>query len=78
MANIRRLAQQKLHDKAYRAPQAIIGSMTPQERRRSEIIKEPAQADRAGQRYVGGRSNGLLKQFVQMRKMLKAMGERNG
>ena len=36
--------------------------------------RQPPEADRQGERHVGRRVNRLLKQFVQMKKMLKQLG----
>ncbi len=75
MGNIKQLAQQKPDDKQIGRIEAIISSMTPHERRRSDLIngsrrKRIARGSGSSVEEV----NRLLKQFVQMRKMLKVMG----
>ena len=52
--------------------EAIIRSMTPEERRNPEIINgSPAPADRQRQRHTTAEVNQLLKQFKEMQKMMK-------
>jgi signal recognition particle subunit SRP54 len=75
MGNLKQLAHQKPDDKQIERVEAIISSMTPAERRRSDIIngsrrKRIARGSGTSVEDV----NRLLKQFTQMRKMLKAMG----
>ena len=75
MGNIKQLAQQKPDDKQIGRIEAMINSMTPHERRRSDVIngsrrKRIARGSGTSVEVV----NRLLKQFVQMRKMLKVMG----
>jgi signal recognition particle subunit SRP54 len=75
MGNIKQLAQQKPDDKQIGRIEAIISSMTPQERRRSDIINGSRRKRIArGSGTSVEEVNRLLKQFVQMRKMLKVMG----
>jgi len=75
MGNIKQLAQQKPDDKQIGRIEAIISSMTPYERRRSDIINGSRRKRIArGSGTSVEEVNRLLKQFVQMRKMLKAMG----
>ncbi|MCM3881938.1 MAG: signal recognition particle protein [Vicinamibacterales bacterium] len=75
MGNLKQLAQNKPDDKAIDRVGAIIGSMTPDERRRSDIINGSRRKRIArGSGTSVEEVNRLLKQFVQMRKMLKAMG----
>jgi signal recognition particle subunit SRP54 len=75
MGNIKQLAQQKPDDAQIGRIEAIISSMTPQERRRSDIINGSRRKRIArGSGTSVEEVNRLLKQFVQMRKMLKAMG----
>jgi signal recognition particle subunit SRP54 len=75
MGNIKQLAQQKPDEKQIARVEAIIGSMTPQERRRSDIINGSRRKRIArGSGTSVEEVNRLLKQFVQMRKMLKVMG----
>ena len=75
MGNLKQLAQNKPDDKAIDRVGAIISSMTPDERRRSDIINGSRRKRIAkGSGTSVEEVNRLLKQFVQMRKMLKAMG----
>jgi signal recognition particle subunit SRP54 len=75
MGNLKQLAQNKPDDKAIDRVGAIIGSMTPDERRRSDIINGSRRKRIArGSGTSVEEVNRLLKQFVQMRRMLKAMG----
>jgi signal recognition particle subunit SRP54 len=75
MGNMKQLAQQKPDDKQLARIEAIISSMTPQERRRSDIINGSRRKRIArGSGTSVEEVNRLLKQFVQMRKMLKVMG----
>jgi signal recognition particle subunit SRP54 len=75
MGNLKQLANQKPDEKQIGRVEAIISSMTLDERRRSDIIngsrrKRIARGSGTSVEDV----NRLLKQFTQMRKMLKAMG----
>jgi signal recognition particle subunit SRP54 len=75
MGNLKQLAQNKPDDKQIGRVEAIISSMTGEERRSSHIIngsrrKRIARGSGTNVEEV----NRLLKQFAQMRKMLKAMG----
>jgi signal recognition particle subunit SRP54 len=75
MGNIKQLAQQKPDDKQIGRIEAIINSMTPHERRRSDVINGSRRKRIArGSGTSVEEVNRLLKQFVQMRKMLKMMG----
>ena len=75
MGNIKQLAQQKPDDKQVGRIEAIINSMTPHERRRSDVINGSRRKRIArGSGTTVEEVNRLLKQFVQMRKMLKMMG----
>jgi signal recognition particle subunit SRP54 len=75
MGNIKQLAQQKPDDKQIGRIEAIINSMTPDERRRSDIINGSRRKRIArGSGTSVEEVNRLLKQFVQMRKMLRVMG----
>ena len=75
MGNIKQLAQQKPDDKQIGRIEAIISSMTPHERRRSDVINGSRRKRIArGSGTSVEEVNRLLKQFVQMRKMLKVMG----
>jgi signal recognition particle subunit SRP54 len=75
MGNLKQLANQKPDEKQVGRIEAIINSMTPEERRSTHIINGSRRKRIA--RGSGTRVeevNRLLKQFAQMRKMLKAMG----
>jgi signal recognition particle subunit SRP54 len=75
MGNIKQLAQQQPDDKQIARVEAIINSMTPHERRRSDVINGSRRKRIAkGSGTSVEEVNKLLKQFVQMRKMLKVMG----
>jgi signal recognition particle subunit SRP54 len=75
MGNIKQLAQQKPDDAQIGRIEAMISSMTPHERRRSDIINGSRRKRIArGSGTSVEEVNRLLKQFVQMRKMLKVMG----
>ncbi len=75
MGNIKQLAQQKPDDKQIGRIEAMINSMTPHERRRSDVINGSRRKRIArGSGTSVEEVNKLLKQFVQMRKMLKVMG----
>jgi signal recognition particle subunit SRP54 len=75
MGNMKHLAQQKPDDKQIGRIEAMISSMTPQERRRSDLINGSRRKRIArGSGTSVEEVNRLLKQFVQMRKMLKVMG----
>jgi len=70
------MTDQNIDDRVLGHQQAIIQSMTPEERRRPKII----QASRKRRIASGsGRSvqevNRLLKQYVTMNKMMKKMGK---
>src|ERR1700737_2683487 len=75
MGNLKALAQNKPDEKQVSRIEAIIGSMTPDERRKQHIIdgsrrKRIAKGSGTSVEEV----NRLLKQFVQMQKMLKSLG----
>jgi signal recognition particle subunit SRP54 len=75
MSGLKQLAENKPDDKAIDRVGAIISSMTPDERRRSDIINGSRRKRIArGSGTSVEEVNRLLKQFTQMRKMLKAMG----
>ena len=68
-------ARQQVDDKQLLRVEAIINSMTPKERRNHQIINGQRRkriAKGSGTSVEEG--NRLLKQFIQMKKMLKAMG----
>jgi len=75
MGNIKALADNKPDEKQISRIEAIINSMTPEERRKQHIIngsrrKRIARGSGTSVEDV----NRLLKQFVQMQKMLKQLG----
>ncbi|HET7617727.1 MAG TPA: signal recognition particle protein [Vicinamibacterales bacterium] len=77
MGAIKELQQQKqqLDEKQIFRVEAIINSMTPKERRQHQIINGSRRKRIAkGSGTSVEEVNRLLKQFVQMKKMLKAMG----
>ena len=75
MGNMKQLAQQKPDDKQIGRIEGMINSMTPHERRRSDLINGSRRKRIArGSGTTVEEVNRLLKQFVQMRKMLKVMG----
>ena len=75
MGNLKALAENKPDEKQIGRIEAIINSMTPEERRKQHIIngsrrKRIAKGSGTSVEDV----NRLLKQFVQMQKMLKSLG----
>ena len=75
MGNLKALAENKPDEKQIARVEAIINSMTPEERRKQHIIngsrrKRIAKGSGTSVEDV----NRLLKQFVQMQKMLKSLG----
>jgi signal recognition particle subunit SRP54 len=77
MGNLREAMQQRgeMDESQLARIEAIINSMTPQERRRQEIVNGSRRKRIArGSGTSVEEVNRLLKQFVQMRKMLKAVG----
>jgi signal recognition particle subunit SRP54 len=75
MGNLKALAENKPDEKQISRIEAIISSMTPEERRKQHIIngsrrKRIAKGSGTSVEDV----NRLLKQFVQMQKMLKSLG----
>jgi signal recognition particle subunit SRP54 len=75
MGNLKALGENKPDDKQIARVEAIINSMTPEERRKQHIIngsrrKRIARGSGTSVEDV----NRLLKQFVQMQKMLKSLG----
>jgi signal recognition particle subunit SRP54 len=75
IGNLKGLTAQQPDEKALSRVEAIIGSMTPEERRKHHIIngsrrKRIARGSGTSVEDV----NRLLKQFVQMQKMLKSLG----
>ena len=77
MGNLKELAanREKVDDKQLGRVEAIINSMTPKERRNHQLISGSRRKRIAkGSGTSVEEINRLLKQFVQMKKMLKAMG----
>jgi len=75
MGNLKALAENKPDEKQMARVEAIIGSMTPEERRKQHIINGSRRKRIAkGSGTTVEEVNRLLKQFVQMQKMLKSLG----
>jgi signal recognition particle subunit SRP54 len=75
MGAIKGLADNKPDEKQISRVEAIIGSMTPEERRKQHIINGSRRKRIArGSGTSVEEVNRLLKQFVQMQKMLKSLG----
>src|SRR5437667_7211602 len=79
MGQLKALADQKPDEQQMARVEAIICSMTPDERRKQHIINGSRRKRIArGSGTTGEEVNRLLKQFVQMQKMLKQFGGRAG
>jgi signal recognition particle subunit SRP54 len=75
MGNLKALAENKPDENQMSRVEAIIGSMTPEERRKQHIINGSRRKRIArGSGTSVEEVNRLLKQFVQMQKMLKQLG----
>jgi len=75
MGNLKALSENKPDEKQLGRIEAIIGSMTPDERRKQHIINGSRRKRIAkGSGTSVEEVNRLLKQFVQMQKMLKQLG----
>jgi signal recognition particle subunit SRP54 len=75
MGNLKALAENKPDEKQVNRIEAIINSMTPEERRKQHIINGSRRKRIAkGSGTSVEEVNRLLKQFVQMQKMLKSLG----
>src|SRR4249919_170861 len=75
MGSVKALAENKPDDKQIGRIEAIINSMTPDERRKQHIINGSRKKRIAkGSGTTVEDVNRLLKQFVQMQKMLKSLG----
>ncbi|MEO8257078.1 MAG: signal recognition particle protein [Acidobacteriota bacterium] len=75
MGNVKALAENKPDEKQMGRVEAIIGSMTPEERRKQHLINGSRRKRIArGSGTSVEEVNRLLKQFVQMQKMLKSLG----
>jgi signal recognition particle subunit SRP54 len=79
LGNLKQLADQKPDENQLNRVEAIISSMTPAERRRHDLINGSRRKRIArGSGTSVEEVNRLLKQFVQMRKMLKQLGAMQG
>src|SRR4051794_33526265 len=79
LSNMKALAENKPDEKQISRVEAIIGSMTPEERRKQHIINGSRRKRIArGSGTSVEEVNRLLKQFVQMQKMLKQLGGMTG
>jgi signal recognition particle subunit SRP54 len=75
MGAIKEMQANKPDEKQLARIEAIIGSMTPEERRKQHIINGSRRKRIArGSGTTIEEVNRLLKQFVQMQKMLKQLG----
>ena len=79
MGNLKQLAENKPDEKQLNRVEAIISSMTSEERRRHDLINGSRRKRIAkGSGTSVEEVNRLLKQFVQMKKMLKQLGALSG
>jgi signal recognition particle subunit SRP54 len=79
MGNLKALADQKPDEKQLSFVEAIISSMTPEERRKHHIINGSRRKRIAmGSGTSVEEVNRLLKQFTQMQKMMKELGGMSG
>jgi signal recognition particle subunit SRP54 len=79
MGNLKALSENKPDEKQLNRIEAIISSMTPDERRKQHIINGSRRKRIAkGSGTSVEEVNRLLKQFVQMQKMLKQLGGMTG
>jgi len=79
MGNLKQIAQNKPDEKQIGRIEAIIGSMTPAERRNYQIINGSRRKRIAsGSGTSVEEVNRLLKQFKEMRRMLKSLGISGG
>jgi signal recognition particle subunit SRP54 len=68
----------EINDDAFKGIEAIIGSMTPEERTKPEIINgSRRQRISKGSGQSIQEVNKLLKQFEDTRKMMRMMGDKN-
>jgi signal recognition particle subunit SRP54 len=75
LGNLKALAENKPDEKQMGRVEAIISSMTPEERRKHHILNGSRRKRIAkGSGTTVEEVNRLLKQFVQMQKMLKSLG----
>ena len=76
LSNVANMGDIKVDDKQFKRIEAMIYSMTPEERRNPEIIKSSRKRRiAAGSGNKVGDINKLLKQFKQVRKMLKQVSQ---
>ena len=79
MGNLKQLAEQKPDERQLRRVEAIISSMTADERRHAEIIDGSRRKRIArGSGTAVEEVNRLLKQFGEMQRMLKMVGQMTG
>src|SRR5687768_9908841 len=79
LGNLKQLAENKPDEKQLGRVEAIISSMTPAERRNQKVINGSRRKRiAAGSGTSVEEVNRLLKQFVEMRKMLKSLGVSGG
>jgi signal recognition particle subunit SRP54 len=79
LGNLKQIAEQKPDERQLRRVEAIISSMTPEERRYAEIIDGSRRKRIArGSGTAVEDVNRLLKQFGEMQKMLKMVGQMTG
>ncbi len=79
MGNLKALAENKPDEKQLSRVEAIISSMTPEERRKQHILNGSRRKRIAkGSGTTVEEVNRLLKQFVQMQKVLKSLGGMSG
>src|SRR6185503_16752606 len=79
MGNLKALGEEKPDEKQLSRVEAIISSMTAEERRKQHIISGSRRKRIArGSGTSVEEVNRLLKQFVQMQKMLKTLGGLTG
>ena len=73
----RQIKNMKVDERQFDRVEAIILSMTPQERRNPQLIDgSPPAPDRGRQRHQRAAVNQLLGQFKQMQRMMKQVGRR--
>jgi len=79
MGNLKQLADQKPDERQLRRIEAMISSMTPDERKHADIIDGSRKKRIArGSGTAVEDVNRLLKQFNEMQRMLKMVGEMTG
>ncbi len=79
MGSMKQLADQKPDERQLRRIEAIIGSMTPEERKHAEILDGSRKKRIArGSGTAVEDVNRLLKQFNEMQRMLKMVGQMTG